>query len=445
MYKILLSFFVTLQLGTQLLYAQALPGSPQPVRITTEEYFWGFGSKQEDYFYDTNGYTIETHLSTWSADSSTFYATSRSYFTNNPQGKPTQIITQSWNAQNNQWSNQFRETWTYNTAGNPILYKKEHSSNGQTWSQTVARTTTTYTTDQQLLTQLTEVAYGTGLVKKQEIINEFNPQNQLTTAVTTYYGDGGVFQQAEKYQYTYDTQGRKLAYEREAKLANTDWFKQEKEVYTYTTTTSTQIDFVERLGWLETQMQWFTVITYDYIYAPGEEIIQELVPAGQHTNYRHTKKYNAENQLYLYTYERWIDSLQALKIVNKSESIYNNDGSYNLSKTWANYDLNGTGQTLSPVKFQFFNYNPAVTGTQQPFENAKASIFPNPTTNWVQVKMKTNAPVRTFLFNVQGKLMTESTQNTGDFNISIQDYPPGTYFLHLEQNEIIQTIPIQKI
>ena len=444
MYKILLSFFVTLQLGTQLLNAQALPGSPQPVRITTEEYLWGFGSKQEDYFYDANGFTIETHLSTWNADSSTFYATSRSNITNNPQGKPSQIITQVWNAQTNQWSNQFRETWTYNTAGNPTLYKKEYSSNGQNWNQTNARTTTTYTTDQQLLTQLAEVAYGTGLVKKQEIINEFNTQNQLTTSVTTYYGDGGVFQQAEKFYYTYDTQGRKYAYEREVKNANTDWFKQEKEVYTYTTATGTQIDFVVRLAWFEAQMQWLPVITYDYTYAPGEEIIQELVPVGQHTNYRHTKKYNTENQLLLYTYELWVDSLQSLKIINKSESIYNTDGSYILSKTWHNFDLNGTSQTLNPITFKYFSYDPAVTGIQNPLENTKASIFPNPTSDWVQVKVNTDAPLRSLLFNAQGKLIVESTHKTTDFNISLKDQPPGTYFLHLEQNGNIQTIPILK-
>lgn len=133
------------------------------------------------------------------------------------------------------------------------------------------------------------------------------------------------------------------------------------------------------------------------------------------------------------------------------------------SPTAAGGDATGTGGTVSYSVGQVFyttqtGANENVTqGVQQSYEisattdiNESAvkfdiSIYPNPTANFLTLKIENTDNLSYQLFDINGKLIESKTVSNNSSNISLENQPPSTYFLKVTQdNLLIKTFKITK-
>ncbi|MGB0862692.1 MAG: serine hydrolase [Saprospiraceae bacterium] len=105
------------------------------------------------------------------------------------------------------------------------------------------------------------------------------------------------------------------------------------------------------------------------------------------------------------------------------------------------------GQNLVPTDFHndiWKQLNQIIctsTSTTQSL-TAPITLFPNPATNQINLKMGNSEPFTTHIYNATGQLI-QANQNTFSFDIS--NYPNGFYFLKIVQKGKIQTAKFLKL
>lgn len=96
-------------------------------------------------------------------------------------------------------------------------------------------------------------------------------------------------------------------------------------------------------------------------------------------------------------------------------------------------------------------------GVQQPYEisvttvvnemaiNLEMSIYPNPTTNYLTLKVEETDNLTYQLYDLQGKVIESKALNSTYTNISLEVQPSATYFLKVtKNNQIVKTFKIIK-
>jgi hypothetical protein len=87
-----------------------------------------------------------------------------------------------------------------------------------------------------------------------------------------------------------------------------------------------------------------------------------------------------------------------------------------------------------------------IVGIEDLDVNFLVNIFPNPTSEIVNLDIEKYEGVTFHLFNVEGKLLTESELTEKKTTVRVADYPKGTYLLTLThvENKKIKTYKIIK-
>jgi len=132
--------------------------------------------------------------------------------------------------------------------------------------------------------------------------------------------------------------------------------------------------------------------------------------------------------------------------------------------TTAGSEATGTGGTASYTVGQVV-YTTTATGTngsvaqgvQQPYEisttvgineisiNLELSVYPNPTTDYLTLKVEKTEGLTFQLFDMQGKLIKSKTVNNTSTDISLAEQPTATYFLKVvKNNQLVKTFKIIK-
>lgn len=76
----------------------------------------------------------------------------------------------------------------------------------------------------------------------------------------------------------------------------------------------------------------------------------------------------------------------------------------------------------------------------------QVNVFPNPTSDRIQIKLPDISATNVLLFNNLGQLMIETNFQSTTQEIDLNNLPSGTYWLHLKNNEGRQGVfQIQKI
>ena len=98
-------------------------------------------------------------------------------------------------------------------------------------------------------------------------------------------------------------------------------------------------------------------------------------------------------------------------------------------------------------------------GVQQPYEistttgvnetaiNLELSVYPNPTTNYLQLKVESEKleSLTYQLIDLQGKVIENKTVNSNYTNISLEGQATATYFLNVvKNNQLVKTFKIIK-
>jgi hypothetical protein len=96
-------------------------------------------------------------------------------------------------------------------------------------------------------------------------------------------------------------------------------------------------------------------------------------------------------------------------------------------------------------------------GVQQPYEisttvginettiNLELSVYPNPTTDFLTLKVEKTEGLSYQLYDLQGKAIASKTVNGTSTNIGLEEQPTATYFLNVvKNNQIVKTFKIIK-
>lgn len=98
-----------------------------------------------------------------------------------------------------------------------------------------------------------------------------------------------------------------------------------------------------------------------------------------------------------------------------------------------------------------------VQGVQQPYEisttvginettiNLELSVYPNPTTNYLTLKVDKTEGLTFQLYDLQGSVITNKKVNTATTTVAMENLPAATYFLNVvKNNQIVKTFKIIK-
>ena len=126
-------------------------------------------------------------------------------------------------------------------------------------------------------------------------------------------------------------------------------------------------------------------------------------------------------------------------------------------------DATGTGGTASYTIGQVVYTTATGTngsvaqGVQQPYEisttvginettiNLELSVYPNPTTDFLTLKVEKTEGLSYQLYDLQGKAIASKTVNGTSTNIGLEEQPTATYFLNVvKNNQIVKTFKIIK-
>ena len=126
-------------------------------------------------------------------------------------------------------------------------------------------------------------------------------------------------------------------------------------------------------------------------------------------------------------------------------------------------EATGTGGTASYTVGQVFyttatgTNGSAAQGVQHPFEisttvginettiNLEMSVYPNPTTNYLTLKVEETANLNYQLFDMQGKVIENKKVTTNTTSITMEALPTATYFLNVvKNNQVVKTFKVIK-
>lgn len=93
------------------------------------------------------------------------------------------------------------------------------------------------------------------------------------------------------------------------------------------------------------------------------------------------------------------------------------------------------------------SYYELIVDTKEVFPlDWEVNVFPNPTSDRIQIKLSDISQANAQLFNNLGQLMIETNFQSSTEEIDLNNLPAGTYWLHLKDDESRQGIfQIQKI
>jgi hypothetical protein len=133
------------------------------------------------------------------------------------------------------------------------------------------------------------------------------------------------------------------------------------------------------------------------------------------------------------------------------------------SPTATGGEATGTGGTVSySVGQVVYTSNTSTNGSvaqgvQQPFEisvisgvgetnfNLELSVYPNPTTNYLTLKVDKTTDLSFQLYDLQGKLIKNKKVSERTTTIKMEELPTSTYFLKVvKKKQIVKTFKIIK-
>lgn len=126
-------------------------------------------------------------------------------------------------------------------------------------------------------------------------------------------------------------------------------------------------------------------------------------------------------------------------------------------------DASGSGGTIAySIGQTVYTYTSgsngnANQGVQQPYEisttvginetviNLEMNVYPNPTANYLTLKVEKTEGLTFQLYDLQGKVITNKKVNSATTKVAMENLPIATYFLNIvKNNQVVKTFKIIK-
>jgi len=85
------------------------------------------------------------------------------------------------------------------------------------------------------------------------------------------------------------------------------------------------------------------------------------------------------------------------------------------------------------------------TGINETSINLEMNVYPNPTTDYLTLKVEKTKGLTFQLYDLQGKVITNKKVNSATTTVAMENLPTATYFLNVvKNNQIVKTFKIIK-
>ncbi|MBC7776515.1 MAG: T9SS type A sorting domain-containing protein [Phycisphaerae bacterium] len=361
-------------------------------------------------YYDNNGNTYERKSNIWNG--SAWVLQFREYRTLNAQGKPTEILSKEWNEATSTLANANRATIGYHTNG------LENYEKYEIWNPI------------------------SGLWETQSIETTiFGPNDKAQERSYEFYSNG-VLILGNRNFYVYDGAGR-IAENIKQSLLNGTWTNTEKTDYLYNGADKDYYESSSR-NWNEFNGIWGDIVRRktQTVTSAQQIILSEVLDGfGWRPTDRITNNFDSNDQLTKHIYEEWDNNTSVWTIDSEYEYTYNNDLSIKQLKFYAT-DFNT--EMLYLYALVDYDYNVYAVSTQTPALQAKVSISPNPTADFVRLELEGKEISNITLLDLRGNVLARTTTASRIALFSLANQPPGTYFLRVEQGGATKVLPVVK-
>jgi hypothetical protein len=115
--------------------------------------------------------------------------------------------------------------------------------------------------------------------------------------------------------------------------------------------------------------------------------------------------------------------------------------SYTVGQVVSTTNIGSNGSVTQGVQQPYEIY--VTTGVNETTINLELSVYPNPTTDYLTLKVEKTKDLSYQLYDLQGKVIASKTVNGTSTNISLEGQPTATYYLNVVKNN--QTVKRFKV
>ena len=189
-------------------------------------------SLTDSYTYDDNGFLVTLTSKEWNQQMNSWIDASKTYFSNSPDGKVNQFITQIYDPDEPGWTNAQRVSYTYNPSGKPLTVVSENWT-GLEWRNFMMMTNT-YDANGFLVNTLAQSFYAISpsWINFSQTIYTNNPNGTVNQSVMQTWDGVSAWTNSRRSTYTYNPSGKTLTDLTEVWLGSA-WLNNNLETNTY--------------------------------------------------------------------------------------------------------------------------------------------------------------------------------------------------------------------
>lgn len=350
-------------------------------------------SYQYSYSYDANGNVLIRLYEKWE----NIYRVTNTIDVN---GNIIFGIGENWYSDTDTWGNYAKATMTYDANGN-LLTRLNQSWNYYGWENYI-KDTFVYDDNGNVLVKITEVWENDSWNNETRITNTYNSSNKITSRLSESAYYSGPYQNSGRNTYTYDANGNLIVLLTESWQSNS-WANLSKTTYT--------------------------------VDANGD-VISLIIE-------------NWENSVWVFgSKDSYEYDANGNSIKGKTEHVINSFWKPYYWYFGLPYYLNGIYDNYSNFYYTYrfeANFKP-FTNTDNLIEYSfKASIFPNPATNQLNIELpQTSKESNVTIYNTNGQQVFSAQLFSENTQINISNFPVGLYLVKVISSYGVYTSKIIK-
>lgn len=269
---------------------------------------------------------------------------------------------------------------------------------------------------------------------------EYDSDDNITLLGQDFY-DNGIL--ANQYEYSYahysDHKMKEESFRARNLAVDTTWYWQHKIEFKYLDADDNvdekwRYNYFPNLGWKLSYKIGFTYTPTQITEVSG---IDKAKP-----NYIRTTKYNDKGQITEFILRQNYVGLDTLKRLNHIIYTYRNDGAINLIRYYKGR-INVADDSIYLSKTVEYKYRqPDISSDEDIIVQNNISIFPNPSSDVINIVTKDASILATRLFDQTGRLLQSTFPNEHQTTMFRNDLPSGAYFIQVTTTNGVVTKPI---
>lgn len=391
------------------------PQATRIVRSATYSFAVPLSNESETFYYLRPDRKIDfEETNNWSGTNfGTRY--SHTYHSYNMDGRVVERLQRLWDSAQQTYVDCCREQITYDQSGNPVETVKSNLVGG-VW------------------------------VKESSYTNTYTPLGDVLSQTWYYYKPDGSANTGYRWFNTLDTSYRATESVNQ-EYQNGNFVNQSRTVFQYIDADKVA-DYQEISYWNTNNNTWYPVSERITRTATPQQVVvlsERNNGSSWNPTNQVTTDYDSNGLITSFLSEQWEAATQSFRALYGGERMYNADMSLHRYKGYQKDFQTGTYFQTLQLDYEYGLY----TSAQTPVLQVEAAIFPNPTTDRLEVRLKhsmdDNTRFNYTLTDGNGRVVERHTHVGAYAVFSMQQLSAGIYFLQVEDQGAVKTLPVVKM